>query len=102
MLGQGHEVDVAVDRRRHAKATAEIETERGVALLKNWALSANPGARSTAPGRPTQMPEISAMSRPASLTQAAHAVFHQVGDDGCGLPIDADRQRERAQDVGAE
>ncbi len=41
VLGEGHEIDVAVDRSGHAKAMAEIRAEGHVALLKNWALSTN-------------------------------------------------------------
>ena len=31
-----------------------------------------------------------------------HAVLHEIGDDGRGLAVDADRHRQRAQDVGAK
>ena len=33
---------------------------------------------------------------------AAHAVLDEIGDDRGRLAVDADRQREAAQDVGAE
>ena len=33
---------------------------------------------------------------------AAHAVLDQIGDHRGGLAVDADRHRERAQDVGAK
>ena len=96
------EIDVAVDRSGHAEATAEIGAERHVALLKDRALPADArrpldhARKADADAR--DLGDVEARVADA----AAHAVFHQVGDDGGRLAIDADRQRERAQDVGAE
>ena len=36
------------------------------------------------------------------LDAAPHAVLDKVGDDGRRLPVDADRQRQRCEDIGAE
>ena len=102
MFGKGHEIDVAVDRSRHAKATAEIGPERHVALLKNRALSAN-ARRPLDDARKADADARDLTDIQASVAHAtAHAVLDQVADDGCGLAIDTDRQRKRAQDVGAE
>src|SRR6185312_9287844 len=102
VLGQGDQIDIAVDRSGHAETMAEIGAERHVALLKDRALPAD--AR-----RPLDHArKADADARDVSHVEArvadaaAHAVLDQVGDDGRRLSVDADRQRERAQDVTAK
>ena len=102
VLGQGHQIDVAVDRSGHAEAMGEIGAERDIALLKDRALAAN----ARRPLDDARKADADARDFGDVETRvadaAAHAVLDQIGDDRGGLAIDADRQRERAQDVGAE
>ena len=102
VFGQRDQIDVAVDRGGHAEAMGQIGAERNVALLKNRALAAD----ARRPFDDARKADADARDFGDVETRvadaAAHAVLDQIGDDRGRLTIDADRQRQRAQDVGAE
>ena len=54
------------------------------------------------PGRPTQRPEISVHLEFSVADAATHPVLDEIRDDGRGLSVDPDRQRQTTQNVGAE
>ena len=103
MLGEGDEIDVAVDRGGHAEPRPRSAPNGTSRSRKNRALPADarPRARPRPAGR-RRRPRCAVDVEPGVADAAAHAVLDEIGDDGGRLPVDADRQRQRAQDVGAE
>ena len=102
VLGQGHQIDVAVNRSGHAEALGEIGAEGDIALLKDRALAAN-ARRPLDNAREADADARDVGDFETRVAHAApHAILDQIGNDRGGLPINSDRQRERAQDVGAK
>ena len=97
MFGERDEIDVAVDRdRRRPSRLRQVGAEVARrARAKIGLCRQTPAARSTTPGRPTQMPAIFAtFQSSASLTQRRTPSSTRSAMTAAGLPIDADRQRQ--------
>ena len=80
----------------------EVGAERHVAFPEYRALPADAGGALDDPGQPDANAGDIGHLEIDVADAAAHAVLDEIGDDRGGLAIDADRQRERAQDIGAE
>ena len=65
VLGERHQVDVAVDRHRHAETRRHLGPEIGTSRSRKIGLwRQRPAARSMTPGRPTQTPLTARSSQP--------------------------------------
>ena len=73
-----------------------------VAVAEDRALSAYARRALDDPRQPDADAENLGHFKVGVLDTAPHAVLDEVGDDGRRLPVDADRQRERVEDIGAE
>ena len=102
MFGERDKIDVAVDRCGDAEPLGEIGAERHVAFAEYWTLAADAGGALDHPGQPDADAVNVGHLEIGVGDAAAHPVLDKVGDHRRGLPVDADRQRKRAQDIGAE
>ena len=82
--------------------TREIGAERHVALPEDRALPADAGGALDHPRQPDADAVDVGHFEIGVGDAAAHAVLDEVCDHARGLAVDADRQRQRVQDIGAE
>ena len=102
VLGERHEVGVAVDRHGDAEPPRQVRAEGHVAVAEDRTLPAYACRALHDAGQADADAENVGHFEVGVLDAAPHAVFDEVGDDGRRLPVDADRQRERVEDIGAE
>ncbi len=102
VLRERDQIHVAVDRGGDAEPPTKIGAERHVALLQDRALAADSGRAFNHAGQSDADPGDRRHFEASVGYAAAHPVFHQVGDDGRGLAVDADREFKRRGDVPAK
>ena len=94
MFGKRDEIDVAVDRNRHAEPPRQLGAEGHVTLAEDRALPAD-ARRALDDAGQTNANAGNIRSFQVSVADAAaNAVLDQIGDHARRLPVDADRQRE--------
>ena len=102
VLGERHKVGVAVDRHGNAEPPREVRAEGYIAVAEDRALPAHASRALDDTRQPDADAENVRHFKVGVLDAAPHAVLDEVGDDGRRLPVDADRQRQRVKDIGAE
>ena len=102
VLGERHKVGVAVDRHGDAEPPRQIGAKGHVAVAEDRALPTYASRALDDTRQPDADAENVGHFKVGVLDAAPHAVLDEVGDDGRRLAVDADRQRQRVEDIGAE
>ena len=102
VFGERDEIDVAVDGDGRAEPLGQQRPESDVALGKDRALPDHAGSALDDAGKADAEPGNVSHFEFRVADAAPDAVLDEIGDHRGRLPVDADRQRQRADHVGAE
>src|SRR5215207_7320505 len=95
LLGEGNQVDVTLDRRRHLQALLEVEAKVEIALREDRAVTADAGG-ALDNSRHAEAEAVDILDLQARrLDAGANAVLHEIQDDRGRLTIDPYRDRHR-------
>ena len=102
VLGERHQIDVAVNGDRDAEPATQQFAEADVALGKDWALPTDAGGVGDH-ARQADAEAGDVLHLQFRVADAApDPILDEIGDDSRRLAADADRQRQFADEIGAE